>query len=107
MRNRLTRDELQPVAGGGLLDRRIFLKHGLQLGAASMLTANILSVAAKEQAADSALTAPDWMRKPGLPFSNYGKPSSHEKKSFAGFLPTKSCPVTACHGRRCTSWRAS
>lgn len=92
MRNRLTRDELQPVAGGGLLDRRIFLKHGLQLGAASMLTANSLSVAAKEQAADSALTAPDWMREPGLPFSNYGKPSPHEKKIFRWVSANKIAP---------------
>lgn len=63
-------DQAQPVAGGGLLDRRLFLQRGLAFGA--------LAWVAGETAATE-LERPAWMLKPGEPFSNYGQPSPHEK----------------------------
>jgi len=65
-------DDLQPVAGNGLLDRRWFLKSGLTLGSASLISnhANAGEI--------SKLTRPDWMSIPGDAFTPYGKPSSFE-----------------------------
>ena len=72
-------DELKPVAGGGLLDRRVLLRRGLVLASA---TAG-LGAAPVQAQGDSAATAaplplPPWMRTPGQPFSGYGQPSPHE-----------------------------
>jgi sulfane dehydrogenase subunit SoxC len=67
-------DERQPVAGGGLLDRRLFLKQGLQLAAGGGLAVAGLPALAEEP--------PPWMRTPGAPFRNYGQPSPHEKEAI-------------------------
>lgn len=69
-----TPDDLRPVAGGGLLDRRLFLKQGLVFGAGAGLAAAGL----KAQAAEP----PPWMKTPGAPFSNYGQPSPREKEAI-------------------------
>ncbi len=61
-----------PVAGNGLLDRRMFLKSGLVLGSAQ-LVANSAYAARSEPPA-----RPDWMNVPGEPFSPYGKPAEFE-----------------------------
>lgn len=63
-------EDLVPVAGGGLLDRRLFLKQGLALGA--------LAVPAVTDGSEAG-NRPGWMREPGRPFSNYGQPSPQEK----------------------------
>ena len=55
-----------PVAGNGLLDRRIFLKAGVA-GGAALLTAQAGGV---EREA--------WMKMPGAPMSDNGEPSAHE-----------------------------
>ena len=72
-------DAVEPfrVAGGGLLDRRLFL--GGAAGAAGAL------VWQRPVWADSGDPAgppetPPWMRGPGKPFSNYGQPSQYENK---------------------------
>ncbi len=62
-------DDLPAVAGGGLLDRRIFLRSGLVLGSAL--------------AAD-AVRAEAWSEQPGLPFTDYGQPSPHERAVARG-----------------------
>jgi len=67
-------DELQAVAGGGLLDRRLFLKHGLVLTGGATL-----AVAGLEPHAEP---TPPWMKTPGAPFTNYGQPSPHEKAAI-------------------------
>lgn len=59
-----------PVAGGGLLDRRLFLRAGLAFGTAAF-------VAAESEAGE--LDRPAWMLKPGEPLSNYGQPSEYER----------------------------
>ena len=60
-----------PVAGNGLLDRRLFLQGGLALGGIPLLAAT----------AEAATPGrPEWMNVPGEPFSHYGRPSQHESE---------------------------
>ncbi len=75
--------ELAPVAGGGLLDRRLFLKRGLVFGAASVASgATATKLLAKEGASESIVGRTPSMLKPGKAFSNYGKPSPYEDKTI-------------------------
>ncbi|MDZ7736780.1 MAG: sulfite dehydrogenase [Gammaproteobacteria bacterium] len=76
-----TADELQPVAGNGLLDRRLLLKYGLGFGASGAL-ATLLpdAMAAEETATGTPPVRYPWMNKPGEPFSNYGQPSEYESE---------------------------
>lgn len=73
----LTPDELHPVAGGGLLDRRLLLKRGLILATATAAAGSAIA-AEKPAPTNDALANPSWTREPGQPFSTYGKPSPHE-----------------------------
>jgi len=61
-----------PVAGNGLLDRRIFLKAGVA-GGAALLTAK---AGAQDQ--------PPWLKVPGVGMSESGAPSSHEAHRVRG-----------------------
>ena len=79
--------QLRPVAGGGLLDRRLFLKRGLLFTSASTVAPQLL---AENTQLDPAL--PPWMRKPGEPFSNYGVPSAHEKKTIRWTMGNRMAP---------------
>jgi len=69
-----SQSDLQTVAGGGLLDRRVFLKNGLVFSIAALTSESLL--ASKN---DHRLP---WMQKPGDTFSNYGQPSPHERKTI-------------------------
>ena len=70
-RSKGTRSDVLPeVAGGGLLDRRIFMKKGLVLATATAPSG------ASAQNAGSGLP---WLHMPGQPFSTYGQPSPHER----------------------------
>ena len=80
----LTADDLTPVAAGGLLDRRIFLQRGLVFASA---VAAGESAWAEDKPVDPA--APPWMREPGQPFSNYGRPSSFEKRIIRSITANK------------------
>ena len=63
------------AAGNGLLDRRTLLRAGaLAAGIAGVGTG--IASAADSIGAD----APDWMKKPGAPFSSYGVPSHWQNK---------------------------
>ncbi|CAI8736014.1 sulfite dehydrogenase [Methylocaldum szegediense] len=62
---------LPPAASGGLLDRRLFLKKSLAFGAGTALAGHAVQGLAEEP--------PPWMKTPGEPFTNYGRPSPHEK----------------------------
>ena len=64
-----------PVAGNGLLDRRLFLRAGL--AAVPMMAGTALGIVTSQA---EALTDGPWMKAPGLPFSGYGHPSQHENK---------------------------
>ncbi|MFM8333231.1 MAG: sulfite dehydrogenase [Candidatus Methylumidiphilus sp.] len=64
-------NDLQPVAGGGLLDRRLFLRQSLAFGAAVWVGPDALA---------ATFERPAWMMKPGAALSNYGQPSPHEQE---------------------------
>jgi sulfane dehydrogenase subunit SoxC len=76
-------DDLQPIAGGGLLDRRLFLQRGLVFGAAAF---------AGVKARADALERPGWMLKPGEPFSNYGQPSPFEAGTIRWIASNPAAP---------------
>lgn len=75
-------DDTPPVAGGGLLDRRLFLKQGFGAGAGLLLVG--LDASATE--------IPPWMNTPGTPFSNYGQPSIHEKEAIRWISANSGAP---------------
>ena len=84
----LNDDDLRPVAGNGLLHRRIFLKNTLCLATAVALTRasaaepvpTTTSPAAPPAPID--LASPPWLHKSGLPFTGYGKPSKYEARTL-------------------------
>ena len=62
-------EDLEPVAGNGLLHRRLFLKRGAAaLGAGSL---GLMTAAPAKE-------LPPWMRGPGRPLSGYGSRSAYE-----------------------------
>jgi sulfane dehydrogenase subunit SoxC len=77
-RRRLTQDPFpaEPAAGNGLLDRRLFLTHGMALLGASSLAAGAVTPAGAAEPPDK----PAWMQFPGAPFSGYGTPAKYESK---------------------------
>ena len=77
----LSGDDLVPVAGNGILHRRLFLKNSLVLAVAG---AGSAATAAEPEVAPSAIdpASPPWMHKPGLPFTGYGKPSKFEARTL-------------------------
>lgn len=86
-------DELgAPVAGGGLLHRRAFLRGGVAFAGA----AGALAVTADDarSAADIARGTPISMHKPGAPFSKYGAPSPNERQVVRDFNPNERRPGT-------------
>ena len=92
-----TSEDMQFVAGNGLLHRRLFLRRGaVALGAGSL---GLL-------AATPAQATPPWMRSPGRPMSGYGSRSRFEAgvQRRAGSLPgtdgsgASSTPLQALEG---------
>ena len=87
-----------PVAGGGLLHRRLFLKSGVALGSAAALgVTGTFAFAAYGEETAAELPAmppetPPWMKTPGSPFTNYGRPSPHEKKVIRWITSNQSSP---------------
>jgi len=75
-------NELNPVAGGGLLDRRLFLKRGLLFGTASAIAGTAGTLMAEDTLPKNVTSKDPWMLKPGKPFSNYGQPSPHESETI-------------------------
>ncbi len=63
------------VAGGGLLDRRLFLKKGFCFSAAAMISSSAAGAEWDQQRLS-------WMKAPGGAFSNYGRPSDYERKTI-------------------------
>ena len=62
---------VEPAAGNGILNRRIFLEGALVAGATG---AGLTSAAAEP------LPVPRWMKVPGADFAAYGQPSQFESK---------------------------
>jgi sulfane dehydrogenase subunit SoxC len=69
-----------PVAGGGLLDRRLFLRGGLVLsGIGLSASASSAAALAPTAAPDGDPPLPPCMRTPGQPVINYGLPSPQQR----------------------------
>ena len=64
-----------PIAGNGLLDRRLFLQTGLALSLAPIVV--------------QASYRPDYMSLPGAPLNPYGKPSNFEDKVTRGGISSQ------------------
>jgi sulfane dehydrogenase subunit SoxC len=75
-RKEVARPQLEPAAGNGILDRRIFLEGTLLAGASGIAGAPIASTAA---GAEPLVVAP-WMKTPGAELTAYGQPSRFEGK---------------------------
>lgn len=73
------------AAGGGLLDRRLFLKQGLIFTAATW-------GAVSSQTARAGFERESWTKQPGKPFSNYGLPSDYEKKVIRWIMANGDAP---------------
>ncbi|MDP6486327.1 MAG: sulfite dehydrogenase [Alphaproteobacteria bacterium] len=90
--------DLIPVAGGGLLHRRLFLKSGAVLGSAAALGATgtfAFATYGEESATEMPPmppATPPWMKTPGGSFTNYGRPSPHEKKVIRWITSNQSSP---------------
>jgi sulfane dehydrogenase subunit SoxC len=74
----------EPVAGNGILNRRIFLEGALAAGAAT---------AGASAAAAQPLAVEPWMKTPGAGFEPYGQPSKFESK-VVRVIPTPPNPAT-------------
>ena len=72
----------EPVAGNGLLNRRIFLEAVALTGAAGV-----------SGAAAEPLTVPQWSKQPGAPFAPYTQPSRFEGKVVRA-IPAPPNPAT-------------
>jgi sulfane dehydrogenase subunit SoxC len=66
--------EIKPVAGNGLLDRRIFLRHALAILGAT----GVASMSTKAVGAADKVDTPPWMQFPGAALSSYGGPAKYE-----------------------------
>jgi sulfane dehydrogenase subunit SoxC len=79
-----------PVAGNGILSRRIFLERALVAGAAgAAATGAGISAAGAEP-----LAVPAWSKQPGTPFNAYGMPSKFESKVVRTFASPANAPGT-------------
>jgi sulfane dehydrogenase subunit SoxC len=72
--------QLEPAAGNGILDRRIFLERALLAGGA-VAGASVTTAAAEP------LPVLPWMKQPGADFTGYGQPSRFEAKVVRSFAP--------------------
>lgn len=72
------------VAGGGLLDRRVFLKQGISFSVAALASESILASTEQQRLS--------WMEKPGEAFSNYGQPSAHERQTIRWTMGNSMAP---------------
>ncbi|MFN0218100.1 MAG: sulfite dehydrogenase [Hyphomicrobium sp.] len=88
MAPKLTAHDMTPIAGGGLLHRRLLLKQGLLLATATAAGA----ATAAETPAPENLASPSWLHTPGAPFSIYGAPSKHETRVIRSIGANRDLP---------------
>ena len=75
----------EQAAGNGLLDRRIFIKHGIALFGAGGLA--VVSAPSAKAADPSSM--PPWMQFPGAGMSSYGSPAKYENKVVRTLIQSK------------------
>jgi sulfane dehydrogenase subunit SoxC len=79
MAGKFSDGDLTPIAGGGLLDRRLLLKRGAIFAAATSWPAGLAHAATGNPPQGANLADPPWLHQTGGPFSGYGTPSKYEK----------------------------
>lgn len=79
MAGKLTDADLKPVAGGGLLDRRLLLKGGIVLASAQAAASSLSAADTKGASPPPDPSDPPWLHRTGGPFTGYGTPSKFEK----------------------------
>ena len=72
---------VEPVAGNGILNRRVFLEGAMFAAAAG--SAGAVPTAARAEP----LAVPQWMKEPGAALSGYGQPSRFESKVVRSVPP--------------------
>jgi sulfane dehydrogenase subunit SoxC len=83
-RKRTDRKLIDPAAGKGILNRRLFLEGALTAGTIGAGTTAALA---------EPLAVQPWMRAPGAGFAGYGQPSRYEDK-VVRFIPPPPNPAT-------------
>jgi sulfane dehydrogenase subunit SoxC len=83
MSERIRWEDFQPVAGNGLLDRRLFLQRGLLFSSAVLVSGGATAQPAAHD------PQPTWMREPGAEFTPYGKPSPFEDEVVRFAAPNR------------------
>jgi len=76
--------KVKVVAGGGLVDRRVFLKKGMTFSVAALVSESLLASTVESRLA--------WMSQPGKSFSNYGQPSEHERQTIRWTMANRMAP---------------
>ena len=76
--------KVKVVAGGGLVDRRVFLKKGMTFSVAALVSESLLASTDESRLA--------WMSQPGESFSNYGQPSEHERQTIRWTMANRMAP---------------
>lgn len=71
-------DNVDIVAGNGLISRRYLIRRGAVV-ASALGSASIAALGAAKSAGAEALSVPEWMKVPGATFEPYGMPSRFEK----------------------------
>jgi sulfane dehydrogenase subunit SoxC len=79
MAGKFSDGDLTPIAGGGLLDRRLLLKSGVVFAAAAASPIGLARAETGDPPQDVSVADPPWLHKTGLPFTGYGTPSKYEK----------------------------
>src|SRR5437773_857782 len=99
---RLAAELGEPVAGNGLLHRRVFLRGGMAFTgfAVAAVTANDAAAQAAAPAAAARAKTPQSLRTiatqsmPGAPFTSYAIPSRYETTVTLDFPPNAAAPGT-------------
>ena len=79
MAGKFSDSDLTPIAGGGLLDRRLLLRRGALFAVAAAAPAQLAQGETSKPAHDEDLADPSWLHRTGGPFTGYGTPSKYEK----------------------------
>lgn len=92
---RATHANLTFAAGNGLLDRRHLLGAGLVLATAASRPGTAAAKTTSDTATQTAkvdLANPPWVQEPGKPFTIYGAPSEHERRTIRAIGANQDMP---------------
>lgn len=85
-------DPFVPVAGNGLLHRRVLLQQGLVLASAVAAAPSAFAQSRDDAVAARDARSASLLRSPGQPFTPYGQPSSHEGRVMRAIASNTDVP---------------